>query len=108
MALQLRSITKVPAVPAALAAPTTAETITSPTSKTHLLIQNGATPSSITIVVPGTDTQGIARPDVTLVIGANTVQLIKIGREYKDPATGNATLTFTNVTTVLAARLEIA
>jgi hypothetical protein len=107
MALVTRSATDLASTAGTLAAPTVSETISAPTEKTYIVIVNGATASSVTFVVPGTDDFGVARPDVTIALPASAVLIQKIGRKYKDPATSNATMTFTNVTTVLACRLEV-
>lgn len=85
-----------------LAVPTVSETIVGPSDRTMLLVVIGGTATTITITKPGTDDVG--RANVNMVIGplTSTTRLIKIGRQYKDPTTGNVTVAFSQVTAVTA------
>lgn len=85
-----------------LAAPTTSETIVTPDERTFLMVVIGGTATTITIVRPNTDDLG--RAAVNMVIGplTNATRIIKIGRNYKDPVTGNTTVNFSQVTAVTA------
>lgn len=85
-----------------LAIPTTSETIVGPSDRTMLMVVIGSTATTITITKPGTDDVG--RANVNMVVGplTSTTRIIKIGRQYKDPTTGNVTVGFSQVTGVLA------
>ena len=85
-----------------LAAPTTTETIAAPDDHTALLVVIGGTPTTITLVRPGTDNVGVAVPDKAIGPLSNTTRLIKVDRNYRDPATGDATVQFSQVTGVTA------
>lgn len=85
-----------------LAAPLVNETISDPGPGVFLLIVNGATASSLTLVTPGNLQTGVAVPDTVVTLTANTTFLIRVDGNYRDPATGVATVSFTNVTTVTA------
>lgn len=86
----------------AAAAPTTSETITSPDDNTFLYVVVGGTATTITIVTPGNDAIGEPNPDKVFTSISNVTKLIKVDRNYRDPATGNCPITFSQVTGVTA------
>lgn len=90
-----------------LAAPTTSETIIAPDDRTGLLVVIGATATTITIVRPGNDAVGVAVPDQTIGPLTNTTRLIKVDANYVDRSTGNAAVTFSQVTGVTASVVRI-
>lgn len=85
-----------------LAAPTTSETIIEPDDHTAVLVVIGATATTITVVRPGVDAVGVAITDQVIGPLTNVTRLIKVDRNYRDPATGNATIQFSQVTAVTA------
>jgi len=87
---------------ASLAAPTTVETILAPDDRTYLLVTVGATATTITIDGKGNAINGTAVPDLVFSALTSTTRLIKIDRQYQDPADGNADVTFSQVTAVTA------
>ena len=91
---------------ASLAVPTTSEVIVAPDDHTHLLVVVGVTATVVTIVVPGLDLLGIARPDQISASLTSTTRIWKIDRNYRDPATGNVSVLFSQVANVLACVLK--
>lgn len=103
MALASVSIDYAGTQPAAnLAAPTVSESIVSPNDRTFLLVVVGGTATTVTITKPGVDSLG--RANVNLAVGplTSTTRCIKIGREFRDPTTGNVAVAFSQVTAVTA------
>jgi len=89
-----------------LAAPTTSETIDAPDDSTYLMVVNGVTSTTVTVVQPGNDAIGEPKPDKVVVFASDT-RLIKVDRRYKDVGTGKATVTITPITTVTACILRM-
>lgn len=85
-----------------MAAPTTTETIDTSSGNTLLLVTVGATATTVTLVVPGNDEYGLARPDVTSASLSNTTRAFLIPRSAADSSTGMVTVTFSQVTAVTA------
>jgi hypothetical protein len=103
MALVTTTISsRAPIVVTAKAAPTTSELITTPTWGTILEYDIGGTATTITVVRPGVT--GAGDPITDLVIGPITSALgaVRVTPEYADPATGSATVLFSQVTAVTA------
>lgn len=90
-----------------LAAPTVSETIPDPGPGVFLLVVVGATPTTLTIVTPGNLPTGVAVPDTVISAAASSTYLIKIDGNYRDPATGNAAITFSSVATVTASIIRV-
>lgn len=90
-----------------LAAPLVSETITDPGPGVFLLVVVGATPSTLTLTTPGNLQTGVAVPDTVVTLTANSTFLIRVDGNYRDPATGVASVTFANVTTVTASIIRI-
>jgi hypothetical protein len=54
---------------------------------TFLVVKNGsASPSTVTIVVPGNTTYGQPQPDPAIVVAAGAEKWIPLRKEYADPA----------------------
>lgn len=71
-----------------------------------LHIKNGATASSVTVVVPGSQ-YGQARPDVTIALAANSdVMIGPFVADLADPTDGLVDVTYANVTTVTVAAVR--
>lgn len=85
-----------------LAAPTTTETIDTSGGNVLLLVTVGATATTVTLVVPGNDEYGSAKPDVTSASLTNTTRAFLIPRSAADSATGLVTVTFSQVASVTA------
>jgi hypothetical protein len=85
-----------------LAAPTVSESIPDPGPGVFLLVVNGATPTTLTLVAPGNLATGVANPDTVVAIAASSTYLLRVDGNYRDPSTGAAAITFANVTTVTA------
>lgn len=61
---------------------------------TFVVLDNGTgSPVVWTIVVPGNDFLGTAKPDNEVTVAAGSRKLVPIRREYADPVTGRATIT---------------
>lgn len=87
----------------ALAQPGTSETIVTPGDDTLLMVVIGSTATVVTIVRPGNDAVGVAVPDQVSGSLTSVTRFFKVDRNYRDPTTGNATVTFSQVTGVTAA-----
>lgn len=90
-----------------LAAPTASETISDPTDRTLLLVVVGATATTITIPVPGTDKVGRNLSNLSTGALTNTTRLIRITRDMVDPATNAVTVNFSSVAGVTAALVRL-
>lgn len=101
MALVSNSFSRETTTPTAAAAPTTSETIASPGPGVWLRVSVGATATTVTVVRPGTWPSGAAIPDDTYSL-TDARRDIQIGSEFRDPATGLATVTFSQVSDVTA------
>ncbi|NUS58671.1 MAG: hypothetical protein HOV66_28040 [Streptomycetaceae bacterium] len=81
------------------------DTVT-PDDRGFLHIKNGATASSVTVAVPGSE-YGQARPDVTVALPANSdVMVGPMVADLADPADGQVHVTYANVTTVTVAAVR--
>lgn len=88
------------------AAPTVSDTIT-PDSGLILYVKNGATSSTVTIVVPGNQVySGTATTDLTATF-SNSERAFYIPEYLKDPTTGLISVTYSSVATVTAALLKV-
>lgn len=85
-----------------LAAPTVSETIPDPGPGVFLLVVVGGTATTITLVTPGNLPTGVAVPDTVIGPITNQTILVRVDGNYRDPATGNAAVTFSQVTAVTA------
>jgi hypothetical protein len=85
-----------------LAAPTVSETIPDPGPGVFLLVVVGATATTITLQTPGNLPTGPAVPDTVLGPVSNTTLLVRVDGNYRDPATNNAVVTFSQVASVTA------
>lgn len=94
-------------LPTGLAQPTTSETIV-PDDRCLYVIEIGATSTTVTLVVPGS-AYGTARPDITVASAAtNTKRYVNtLVSDLADPTTGLITITFSNVTNVLAGLIRV-
>lgn len=89
------------------AAPTTSETILAPDRYTLLCVTIGATATVVTLVRPGTDEVGVAVTDVVSASLTSVSKWFKVDEQFIDPTTGNATVTFSQVTAVTAQVVRI-
>jgi hypothetical protein len=103
MTLIDNTVSRATSTPTAPAAPTsTTETIASPGPGVFLRVVAGATTTTVTVVRPGSFDSGVAKADDAYASLINTRRDIYIGREFKDTATGLATVTFSQLTNVTA------
>lgn len=71
-----------------------------------LLVKNGdAAPHTVTLVTPGT-VRGLAIADRTVAVAAGAEVGIPVTHDYRDPATGRASITYDGVTSVQVAVLR--
>lgn len=89
------------------AAPTTSETILAPDSRTLLCVTIGGTATVVTLVRPGNDVVGVAVTDVVSASLTSVTKWFKVDEQFIDPTTGNATVTFSQVTAVTAQVVRI-
>lgn len=88
------------------AAPTTSDTIT-PDSGLILYVKNGATSSTVTVVIPGNQAySGAATTDLVATF-SNSERAFFIPAYLADPATGLITVTYSSVATVTAALFKV-
>lgn len=73
-----------------------------PNGRSFVTVENGSGGSiTVTVVVPGNDDFGNARPDHSVTVAAGTERDIPINRaEFVDPATGLVTVICSAVTSV--------
>lgn len=65
-----------------------------------LVVKNGDSGShTVTLVTPGT-VNGLAIADRTVTVAAGKTELIPLTADYRDPATGRASITYDGVTSV--------
>jgi hypothetical protein len=89
--------------PPVLTAPTsTTETVSAPGRGVYCQVVVGATTTTITAVRPGTNEEGDAVADYSTGAIVSTERWIPISGEFRDPTTGLATLTFSQLTNVTA------
>lgn len=87
------------------ATPTTSETFV-PGNNIYYLVLTAGTGITTTLVVPGNDRYGQARPDVSYSIGTNSNRLIgPLTSDLADSSTGLVTITHSVTTAVTAAAL---
>ena len=101
MALNDFTISNALAAPT-FAAPTASEFVGSVDRHTAIYVKNGATASSMTIVIPLNGPGDVPLADKVVSLGTSVERLVKIPVEAVDSTTGLANITFTNVTTVTA------
>ncbi len=88
------------------AAPTASDTIT-PDTGLILYVKNGATSSTVTVVVPGNQFySGTATTDLVATF-ASSERAFYIPKEIADPTTGLITVTYSSTATVTVALLKI-
>lgn len=88
------------------AAPTVSDTI-SPDQGLLLYVKNGATSSTVTIVVPGNqEYSGAAKTDLVATF-SNGERVFYIPTNIADPTTGLISVTYSSVATVTAALLKV-
>lgn len=80
-----------------------------PQNDMFLVVKNGSGASvTVTVVVPGNDDFGNARPDVAVVVAAATERYIPVSHGlYLDPATGLVNVTYSAVTTVTVGLITV-
>lgn len=67
---------------------------------TFLHYKNGSgSPITVTLVTPGT-IAGLAIADRAVVVGAGDESMVRVGDEYRNPATGLCSITYSDVTTL--------
>lgn len=72
-----------------------------------LAVKNGdASAHTVTLVTPGT-VNGLAIADRTVSVAAGTTELIPLISDYRDPATGRASITYDGVTSVSVAVVRV-
>lgn len=74
-----------------------------------LLVRNGdATATTVTVVVPGSDKYGSARPDLTLSVAASATGAFgPFPKDLADPADGLIDITYSKVTSLTVAAVRI-
>lgn len=107
MALATQTLANAVVTPTAFAAPTTSETVTSPGVGKFLWVKVGGTATTITVTRPGTLPAGDTNPAYTTGSVTSADRIIPITGEFKDPATGNAAVTFSQVTGVTALLITV-
>ncbi len=88
------------------AAPTVSDTIAADTGLI-LYVKNGATSSTVTVVVPGNQPYSGAATTDLIQTFSNGERAFFIPVALQDPATGLITVTFSSVATVTVALLKI-
>ncbi len=89
-----------------LTQPTTSDTITAD-SGLFLWVENGATSTTVTVVVPGNqDYSGAAKDDLTATF-SNATRVFYIPSSIADPSTNLVTVTYSDVTTVTSGLFKI-
>lgn len=77
------------------------------TNDTELYVRNSdASAKTVTVVRPGTDAFGIAIPDIAVVVAAGATTAIRLLPEFRDPATGLVSITYSAVTSVTVAAMR--
>jgi len=77
------------------------------TNATQLFVRNAdASSKTVTIVRPGNDRFGQAIPDIAVAVAAGATTAILLDPEFRDPATGLVSLTYSAVTSVTVAALR--
>ncbi|MFF3857529.1 hypothetical protein [Micromonospora sp. NPDC002575] len=72
-----------------------------------LLVRNGDSSShTVTLVTPGT-VNGLAIADRPVPVAAGAVEAIPVTNDYRNPATGRASITYDDVTSVDVAVLRV-
>jgi hypothetical protein len=81
-------------------APTASDTM-QPTDRSIYQVRTTGTSTNVVIVVPGNDSHGQARPDVTFAVGATSVHTINLAGyvDSADPTTGLITVTHSGALT---------
>ena len=89
-----------------LATPTASDTITADSGLVQW-VANGATSSTVTVVIPGNQPlSGVATTD-SIQTFSNRVRAFYISPAFADPATGLITVTYSSTATVTVALLNI-
>lgn len=77
------------------------------TNATHLFVRNAdASAKTVTVVRPGNDRFGQPIADIAVVVAAGATAEILLDPEFRDPATGLVSLTYSAVTSVTVAALR--
>ncbi|MBD0837371.1 hypothetical protein [Streptomyces sp. TRM68416] len=72
-----------------------------------LLVRNGdASSHTVTLVTPGT-VNGLAIADRPVPVAAGAVEAIPVTNDYRDPATGRASITYDAVTSLDVAVIRV-
>lgn len=78
------------------------DTIANPTSFDVLYVDNGSgAPIDVTIAVPGTEWNGVAKPDTVVTVPAGDLFAVKLDERYA--SSGVAAVTYSSATTVTVA-----
>lgn len=73
----------------------------------HLLVNNAsASPITVTMVTPESIEGTLAVADRAITVTNGTIREIPVPSRYNDPATGQATVTFSAVTTVTVSAVQ--
>lgn len=73
-----------------------------------LLVKNGDSGAhTVTLATPGT-VNGLAIADRTVSVAAGATEAIPVTGDYRDPATGRASITYDGVTSVEVAVIRVA
>lgn len=73
-----------------------------------LVTNGGASPITVTVAVPGNTKYGQAQPDVAVAVPAGASRLIgPFPTDLADPADGLVALTYSDVTSVTVAAIEV-
>lgn len=111
MALLTAQNVPVTGVQATYSAVSASDTVTPESNTLIYHVKNaGGSPDTVTIVVPGTDQFGQARPDVAVTVTNGTEKFIylTLQQQLADPTTGVITITHSFTTSVTAALLRVA
>jgi hypothetical protein len=96
-------------IAANLAAATGGGDTIAPSDRGALVVKNGdASSKTVTIVTPGNDKYGQARPDIAVVVAAGATELIgPLPQDLADPTTGLVGISYSAVTSVTVAAVSI-
>lgn len=86
--------------PSAPVAPAASEQVASPGPGVFAECIIGATATTVTVVRPGNFPAGDAVTDYSTGAVTSGTRIIPIGRDFRDPTTGNAAVNFSQVTGV--------
>lgn len=106
MALMTPQVVSAAGTTPTFAAPTASDTIT-PDTGLILYVKNGATSSTVTVVVPGNQPYSGAATTDLIQTFSNGERAFYIPPGLQDPATGLITVTYSSTATVTVALLKI-